>query len=238
MSGERREYTSKEVFDHIVADKHISMGYHSLHAWLKVPEFMAFVLDRLSRSEPIDDSILPDLIAIYKDLDKEAMLLPRYYIDYGLLRHGVNQIVKVLYPDEYEERKITKRKLRGGLPQSEWRDVRKVTGKPGFIFENVSMPRIAMYEWLKVPEFVSAMLDKVFASEPLTDEAVLPDILAIYKKLESEEETSPRAGLQYNLLRMGANHLIKVLHPDEYSQMRLTRKGAYSFIHDSGSDGR
>ncbi len=89
--------------------KKTSMSKYELVEWLKVPEFVDTMLDMVAKSQPIDNStMLPIMEKIYLRLSFEP---PLSGVNYYNLRRGINRIIKVLYPDEYEQRKVVKQKI-------------------------------------------------------------------------------------------------------------------------------
>ena len=76
-----------------------------------------------------------------------------------------------------------------------------------FLYNKIDIPAIAMHEWMKVPEFVQDMLDKVSKSETIDNWTVYKSMEEIYWGLERQKESGNSADVSYRLLRRSMTRL-------------------------------
>ena len=93
-----------------------------------------------------------------------------------------------------------------------------------FMYNKISLPHILLSQWMKVPEFVDCMLDKVSKSETIDNSTVLPVMKTIYRQLEEEVLSGHPRDLSYGSLRTGINMITRKLYPDQYEEL-MARRG-------------
>ncbi len=83
--------------------------------------------------------------------------------------------------------------------------------KLGFLYGKIDVPTIAMTEWMKIPDFVQDMLDKVSKSETIDDWVVYKSMDEIYWGLEQRKEQDRDKHINYRLLRRAITCLKRVV---------------------------
>ena len=76
-----------------------------------------------------------------------------------------------------------------------------------FLYNKISIPKMAMLYWLKVPAFVSAMNDLVDRGKDINDKTVYGIMLPIYEDVLRFKGTDAGKVFNYAKLRQGVKHL-------------------------------
>lgn len=83
--------------------------------------------------------------------------------------------------------------------------------KLNFLYNKISIPKMAMVYWLQVPEFVSAITAKVSNGETIDDRVVYDIMIPIYESALKAKGTEAERGYNYAKLRQGIKRLGEVV---------------------------
>lgn len=87
-------------------------------------------------------------------------------------------------------------------------ETRRDLSQLSFLYNKLSMPKMSLVYWLKVPEFVDAIFGMLQRSEVIDDSTVYPILVRLYEALEPLKGTPKTEGFSFAKMRQG----IKKLH--------------------------
>lgn len=84
--------------------------------------------------------------------------------------------------------------------------------KLNFMFNKISVPKMSMVYWLKVPEFVDAILE-MYEGQKVIDDATVHEVMVrVYDQTIAYKGTDRAKDYNYAKMRQGIKHLSEVLH--------------------------
>lgn len=91
------------------------------------------------------------------------------------------------------------------------RDIREQSFQLQFMYNKISVPKMALSYWMTIPEFVEEMLRMLSNSETIDNKSVYLVMDGLYRDMERYRKTPKGQHINYRLARSAVNALKREL---------------------------